>query len=202
MNKKLILLISSLIISILVTGCIYSSTIKKHKNITNKSIQNVQVSSTTNTNDNISYYFSNEGLKPDKQLINLINVSTKTLDIAIYSLTKKDIVDAIISAKKRGVFVRLMSDRTESKSKSQSIELQQIKQTGIQVKINTHLGLLHDKYTIVDGKIIATGSYNYTNNANDENDENMIIIRDNNIARAYENNFNSMWNDNTRFSDY
>lgn len=191
MNKKITCLILTLLLgSLLITGC----------------GKNVNVSAAANKTNvdggNISYYFSNEGEKPDKQLINLINSSTKTLDIAIYSLTKKDIVDAIISAKKRNVNVRLMSDKTEAATKAQKEELILIKDAGIPIKMNTHSGLLHDKYTVVDGSVVATGSFNYTNNATNTNDENLIIIRDSNVAQGYDKNFDDMWNNNSKFTNY
>ncbi|WP_315069320.1 phospholipase D-like domain-containing protein [uncultured Clostridium sp.] len=191
MKKNLVCFISVVLLaSLLMVGCKNTA---KANTVTNTG--NVDSS-------NISYYFSNEGEKPDKQLINLINSSTKTLDVAIYSLTKKDIVEAIISAEKRNVAVRLMSDKTEAATKSQQEELQLIKNSGIPIKINSHSGLLHDKFTVVDGSIIATGSFNYSQSANSVNDENLIIIKDSNIAQGYDKNFNDMWNDKSRFTDY
>ncbi len=190
-KKNLVCFISVVLLaSLLMVGCKNTA---KANTVTNTG--NVDSS-------NISYYFSNEGEKPDKQLINLINSSTKTLDVAIYSLTKKDIVEAIISAEKRNVAVRLMSDKTEAATKSQQEELQLIKNSGIPIKINSHSGLLHDKFTVVDGSIIATGSFNYSQSANSVNDENLIIIKDSNIAQGYDKNFNDMWNDKSRFTDY
>ncbi|WP_026883652.1 phospholipase D-like domain-containing protein [Clostridium akagii] len=208
MNKKLICLISSITITVIfVTGCGNITT--QNKKIENGKIQKVQVTSNNGSTNissvssgNVSYYFSNEKEHPDIQLINLINSSTKTLDIAIYSLTKKDIVNAIIQAKNRAVTVRLMTDRTEAKAISQREELQLIKNAEIPIKINTHSGLLHDKFTVVDGSVVATGSFNYTNNATYVNDENLIIIRNSNVAQGYDKNFNNMWNDNTNYTNY
>jgi phosphatidylserine/phosphatidylglycerophosphate/cardiolipin synthase-like enzyme len=208
-NKKLISIVIG--ISIMVTGC--SSTTKQYDSTAStqsnqvQDVANVQ-RNTENTSINgnnssaISYYFSDAHQQPDKQLINTINSANKTLDIAIYSLTKKDIVDAVIQAKERNVDVRLLTDKTEAKTKSQKAELQLLKNNGIPIKINTHSGLLHDKFTVVDSQIIATGSFNYSNNAVYDNDENLIIIRDASVAQGYDNEFNNMWNNNSRFTNY
>jgi phosphatidylserine/phosphatidylglycerophosphate/cardiolipin synthase-like enzyme len=52
---------------------------------------------------------------------------------------------------------------------------------------------MHDKFMIVDKKIVATGSYNWTTNATDYNDENLIIITSDSTAAAYNNEFNRIW---------
>jgi phosphatidylserine/phosphatidylglycerophosphate/cardiolipin synthase-like enzyme len=195
--KKLCLII---IPCLLLVGCSSTKTYSAKK--VEKNVKVITANTESSTSSNIQYYFSNEGTKPDTELINLINSSNKTLDIAIYSLTKADIVNAIIQAKTRGVNVRLMSDRECSQNRYQKVELEKIKNAGIPIKINTHSGLLHDKYTVVDGSIVATGSNNYTNATTDENDENFIVIKDSNVAKGYDDNFSSMWNDTTRFENY
>lgn len=208
-NKKLIGVIIG--ISIMVTGC--SSGVKQYDNTaTIQSNQTQDIASVqkntanTNINDNntsaISYYFSEAHQQPDKHLINTINSATKTLDIAIYSLTKKDIVDAIMQAKQRNVDVRIMTDKTEAQTKSEKAELQLLKNVNIPIKINTHSGLLHDKFSVIDGQVVATGSFNYTNAASNTNDENLIIIHDTSVSQGYDNEFNNMWNNNSRFTDY
>lgn len=172
------------------TGCSPATT-------SDRSTQTQQTKAT-----NIQYYFSQANQHPDQELIKVINSSSKSLDIAIYSLTKKEIVNAILEAKKRGVTVRVITDKQESGNKSQSTELTLIKNAKIPIKINTHKGLMHLKVTIADRNITTTGSYNYTQAATNDNDEVLMIISDSKVSQDFEDQFERMWNDSKNFKDY
>ena len=51
----------------------------------------------------VAYYFPLAGQDPVQPLVNVINSANSSLDIAIYSLTKDDIVQAIAAAENRGL---------------------------------------------------------------------------------------------------
>ncbi|SMC17470.1 PLD-like domain-containing protein [Clostridium acidisoli DSM 12555] len=185
------------------TGCSterIKATTKRHNN-TAQQVQQVQPVEQVQAG-NLQYYFTKANQHPDEQLIKVINSSKSTLDIAIYSLTKKSIVNAIIQAKDRKVDVRIMTDKIESKSKSESKELALLQKDNIPIKINSHPGLLHIKMTIADKNIATTGSYNYTENASTKNDEILVIINDSKVAQDFDNEFENMWNDTKDYEDY
>jgi phosphatidylserine/phosphatidylglycerophosphate/cardiolipin synthase-like enzyme len=193
MNKKKLLCL--FLVSLLpIIGC-STSTLAANKPVVH------QLSANPSTNG-ISYYFSQENQQPDVQLINVINSANNTLDIAIYSITKPNIVNAIIAAENRGVSVRIITDKIESNTSSESQELSALQNAGIPIQINTHSGLMHMKVTIADNSIVTTGSYNYTNNATYENDEVLVVINNPTIAQNWDTEFNNMWNDTTRFTSY
>lgn len=58
---------------------------------------------------------------------------------------------------------------------------------------------MHMKVSIIDDKVVATGSYNYTTSASIINDENLVILTDPQLAKDYETQFNRMWNDTSEF---
>lgn len=68
-------------------------------------------STSTSDGQGVDYYFTKAGEHPETQLTGIINSSKNTLDVAIYSLTDKNIVNAIVNAKNRGVAVRLITDK-------------------------------------------------------------------------------------------
>ena len=94
-----------LVLLILLTGC-------------TKSLTNISSSNTVTIpiaiDSNVSYYFARQTPNVDQQLIKVIDSSKSTLDIAIYSLTKKSIVNAIINAKNRGINVEVITDKIKS----------------------------------------------------------------------------------------
>lgn len=211
MNKTLSKTIIVITMCVLLAGCAsVKNTSKHHKRhhkskTTTEQTQSTSSTSTTQqntTSGNISYYFPRDNGQPDKQLIDIINNSKSSLDIAIYSLTKNDIVNSIIAAKKRNVAVRIITDEKESESNTESRELALLKNASIPIKVNTHTGLMHLKVTIADDKVATTGSYNYTNDATYKNDEVFVVLNDVTAAKQFETEFTRMWNDSSNFKSY
>lgn len=150
----------------------------------------------------IEYFFSREGQHPDGELVSLINSTHKSLDIAIYSITKKNIVDAIIEAEKRGIKVRIITDNETSKNKYENSALYRINDAGIPIKVNKHSGLMHMKVMISDDSTVTTGSFNYTDSATYKNDEVLVVIHDLSSTKVFEKEFSKMWNDYSNFENY
>ena len=129
------------------------------------------------------------------KLITVINAAEKTLDIAIFSITHLNITEAIKAAKDRGVVIRMVVDKGQSEGvKSRTNELVAAK---IPLKIGKASGIMHDKYTIVDGVMMQTGSFNYTTSAAKSNTENQIYITDKDVIKRYQDNFENLWDDGT-----
>lgn len=103
MNKKYIskFLIGFLVSSILMSGCGNAKATTQNDNKPKtESTQTAQTAQTAQ-NSQIESYFTRKDGNLDKILIKEINAADKELNIAIYSLTKKDITDAIIDLKKK-----------------------------------------------------------------------------------------------------
>lgn len=197
MNKKLKLLIPILAILVVFSGCSAKAT-------TTKIVTQTESSQTDKKeqNNEIETYFTKKDGNLDKLLIKEINTAQNSLDVAIYSITKDNIATAIIEAKKKGLDVKVITDKQESQSKYQKEILDKFKTNGIPIKINSHVGLMHLKISIIDSKTVTGGSYNYTDSATKNNDENLIIMRDTNIVSEYVNEYNEMWNDTSNYSLY
>lgn len=190
MKQKLISLLIVISIATMFTGC------------GKQGADNLKTLSTKGGSTSNNYYFSRDNGAPDKQLIKVIKTSTKSLDVSIYSLTKTDIVDSIIDAKRRGVCIRIITDKQESQSRSESKQLYKLKAAGIPIKVNSHSGLMHEKITIVDKNVVTTGSFNYTESATTKNDEVLVVIHNSMDAQQFEKEFERMWNDTSNFREY
>jgi hypothetical protein len=147
----------------------------------------------------VETYFTRAGDKPEQALIRVIEGAQETLDIAIYSLTHPDIVAAIRDTAKRGVQVRLIEDKIQAGGKSQTEALKILGSAGVALKVNKHSGLMHLKVTIADGQIATGGSFNYSKAASTNSDEVLTVYRSEEIAREFSEQFEIMWNDDTRF---
>jgi phosphatidylserine/phosphatidylglycerophosphate/cardiolipin synthase-like enzyme len=145
-------------------------------------------------NNAISVYFTNpmdnsRVPAPKKAIIEIINNSTKSFYSAIYDLTEPDIVDAIVNAKKRGVDVRLVTDRTNAVKKG----MEPVINAGVPVVTNNGRGLMHNKFAIIDGSTVWTGSYNFTQNCTFKNNNNALKINSEELADIYLAKFNDMF---------
>jgi phosphatidylserine/phosphatidylglycerophosphate/cardiolipin synthase-like enzyme len=150
----------------------------------------------------ISVYFPREGQDPAPVLSNIYNMANNTIDIAIYSLTNPTIINAIESAKARGIKVRIITDRMESKNKYQAEALARLNADGVPILINSHSGLMHLKMSVIDRTFVTTGSYNYSLDASQTNDEVMVVCTESNTITQCENEFEHMWNDSKSFTRY
>jgi phosphatidylserine/phosphatidylglycerophosphate/cardiolipin synthase-like enzyme len=144
-------------------------------------------------NNEFQVFFSPED-HCDKQLIAIINNAHKNIDIAIYSLTRENIVQAIVSANQRGVKVRVITDYQQALNKNSKDEY--LIKNKVAIITDKHPGYMHNKFAVVDNKIVVTGSYNWTNNATNINDENMLVIYSESLSKIYTKRFEKIWKDN------
>ncbi|HIH33490.1 MAG TPA: endonuclease, partial [Candidatus Diapherotrites archaeon] len=56
--------------------------------------------------------------------------------------------------------------------------------------------IFHDKVSVIDSNAFSTGSFNYTGNADSGNAENLVIVKDEKLAQAFEEEFLKYWNSN------
>ncbi len=120
-------------------------------------------------------------------VISLFNQVKNTAHVAIYSLTEPDIVNAMIAANKRGVKVAVVADATESKNANHAAMIKKLTQAGIDVRLAVRqTALMHNKVGIFDTQTICTGSFNWTNNAEKNNDENLLVVDGADLAADYE----------------
>jgi len=127
----------------------------------------------------------------DKPIIALYDGAEKYIHLAIYSLTKDEFAEALIRAHKRGVEVKVLIDRIQAAGRYADDE--KLEKAGVELRRSKGSGLMHNKFAVIDGIIIYTGSYNHTSNATTRNDENYIIIKDQEIAETYEKQFQKIW---------
>ncbi|MCS7103311.1 MAG: phospholipase D family protein [Candidatus Korarchaeum sp.] len=125
-----------------------------------------------------------------ESLISLFDKANETIDIAVYSFTNPEIADALVRAKGRGVKVRVILESEQVTSYSQYGKL---KSAGIEVVLDRNEYLMHNKFAIIDGKVVATGSFNYTVAADKRNDENLVILLDERVAEEFRAEFEEMW---------
>lgn len=127
----------------------------------------------------------------EQELITLINQATSTLDIALYSFTDDQLGAAVIEAHQRGVKVRVFLD--DGQEEARGGEYAKLVAAGVSVAVEHVKGLMHHKFAVIDGRIVVTGSYNWSNAADDDNFENAVVIECPEIAAAFLEEFERLW---------
>lgn len=141
------------------------------------------------------------GEQCDKKIISEIDSAKRTIYVQAYQLTSAPITDALARANRRGAKVLIILDKTQYRLKGYSAAIH-FHDLHIPVWIDSKPAIAHNKVMIIDDKIVITGSYNFSANAQKRNAENMVIINSNDISNEYILNFNKRLNASTSFENY
>lgn len=133
-----------------------------------------------------------------KMLVQLIDQEKEYILIAVFSFTNSVIADALVSAKKRGVRVEIVTDISCVRDKFNKIDF--LKSNGIKVyvynpyNVTVLNNIMHNKFVLfgknIDGKpLLWTGSFNFTKSAQMNNQENVLILDEINLIDRYQKQF-------------
>jgi len=128
-----------------------------------------------------NYFAPEDGV--EEKIIEQIGYARKSIIFMAYSFTSDPIADAMVAAIKRGVPVRgIFESRT---MKDKACEDDKLRRAGAEVISDKNPYNMHSKVIVVDAATVITGSYNFSRNANEDNDENLLIISSREIAEKY-----------------
>ena len=131
----------------------------------------------------IENYFS-----PDDGAINalakLLNGAEESIYFLTFSFTSNELGDIIRAKDEAGLKIAGVMDEEQILS-NQGTEFDPFKQARIDVRIDGNAGQMHHKVFIIDEKIAVLGSYNFSQNAEVRNDENIIIVYNPIIAEQF-----------------
>jgi phosphatidylserine/phosphatidylglycerophosphate/cardiolipin synthase-like enzyme len=128
----------------------------------------------------------------DGPLVEAIDATRLSIDIAAYSISLNSVRNALIRAHERGVMVRVVM---ESSNMDRS-DVQIMLEAGIPIIGDNRSGLMHDKFIVLDRSEVWLGSMNFTDSGTYEDNNNMIRIRSTKIAENYSVEFKEMFEDN------
>ena len=128
---------------------------------------------------------------PQKEIIKNINQAEAFINMAMYIFTDREIALPLVKAQERGVKVRLYLDKEQVEY--QYSQSRFLVQGGIKTRISSNKYIMHNKFAIIDNRILLTGSYNWTFSANNRNDENLMVIDDPEIIEIFQNQFVNLW---------
>lgn len=129
------------------------------------------------------------GLAVESALVDSIGSATDSIDLALYSFSLATVGDALIDAAFRGVEVRVVmeADNTDS------YQTKRLMAAGIPIQGDSADGLMHNKFVIIDMREVWTGSMNLTITGAQEDANNLICIKSEELAADYAVEFEAMY---------
>ncbi len=140
---------------------------------------------------NINAYFSPED-NIERIILKRLKKAKNSIHFMAFSFTSDKIGEEMIRISKNGVKVYGIIEKIGSGSRYS--EFLKMKLEGIQVKLDKNRYKMHHKVIIIDKERVITGSFNFSKNANERNDENILIIDSRVIAKDYLTEFYRLYN--------
>ncbi|ELU6797532.1 phospholipase D family protein [Salmonella enterica] len=137
--------------------------------------------------------FSPEGTA-QQLVLKTIETAQQEIRLMGYSFTSPEVVRALISAKRRGVDVKVVLDEKGNRGKASVAAMNLLVNAGIPVRTVSKFKILHDKVIVADGRHTEVGSFNYSRAADKSNSENVLVVWDDPVvAQKYMNHWTSRW---------
>src|ERR1039457_2111831 len=130
-------------------------------------------------NTHAQVYFSPHGGCTGAIVREISKAKTEIL-VQAYSFTSKGIAKALIDAKKRGVHVEIILDKSNRSTKYSAGDF--TAHMGIPTYFDSSHAIAHNKIMILDKQTVITGSFNFTKAAEESNAENVLILQSKELA--------------------
>ncbi len=139
--------------------------------------------SVTQDGTRVDVFFSpDDGVQT--HLMEYLTAARKSIHFMAYSFTADGPGELIRSLATQEVTVAGVMDADQAASNT-GTEFDLFAQTGLDVRLDGNTGQMHHKVIIIDESIVITGSYNFSANAENRNDENMVVFHDPEIASLF-----------------
>ena len=135
-------------------------------------------------------YFS-PGTACADRLIGLLGGLQHQADLCVFTITDNRISRAILGAHQRGIQIRIISD--DWKATDLGSDIDGLERAGIPVALDSAPAHMHNKFALFDNRLVATGSYNWTRAAAEENQENLVVSNHPQLLRRFQQEFNRLW---------
>ncbi len=131
----------------------------------------------------VEVYFSPKG-GATEAIIREIQRAEKSVHVQAYSFTSPPIAKALVEAKRRGLKVEIILDKSQRSEKYTEADF--TAHAGIATWIDDSHAIAHNKVMILDEETVITGSYNFSRAAEERNAENVLILHKTpKLARRY-----------------
>lgn len=139
----------------------------------------------------VSVYFSPQDKGFFEALVPLINSAKTYIYVPNFLFTHPKLVEALKDAHRRGLNIKMITDATNIGTRHSAFK--DLRHSGIPIKVENYAGKMHAKAMIIDDEYLVLGSTNFSNSAENRNDENMLIIKSPRLTKLYKDYFEYFW---------
>ncbi|KAM9290881.1 mitochondrial cardiolipin hydrolase [Morus bassanus] len=125
------------------------------------------------------------------RLLRRLLSARRSLEICLFAFSSPQLGRAVQLLHRRGVRVRVVTDAQYMGLQGSQIGL--LRRAGIQVRHDQESGYMHHKFAIVDGRMLITGSLNWTTQAIQNNRENVLVMEDPEYVKPFLDEFERIW---------
>ena len=128
-------------------------------------------------------------------LENIISATKVSIDAALHRFNSQRLGKTLLDAHRRGIRIRLLTDRSKYEKSQATRELL----AACEFSFRTTRGRegedskMHHKFVVVDGRLVITGSYNWTFASEVLNHENVLLLREPRLIKSYSLEFDALW---------
>ena len=131
------------------------------------------------------------------KLIDTIDAAQTSIDLAVFETNLTPVAEALIRAHERGVVVRWITDDENGRDADGEEGRGQfalLEAAGIEVRDDLRSAFMHNKFILIDGQLLWTGSMNLTTNDVFRNNNNVVVLLSPAAVAVYAREFEEMWN--------
>ena len=126
-------------------------------------------------------------------LLFYLNNAKEIIQVCVFTISDDRIAEKLIELHGKKIPIQIITDDEKIYDKGSDIE--RLKKTGLQVKTDSSKERhMHNKFALIDRKILITGSFNWTRQASILNYENILVTSTSELVRKYLNEFDELWN--------
>lgn len=137
----------------------------------------------------IECYFAPED-HVERAVVAHLRKTERAIDFMAFSFTSVPIARAMAEELSEGARVRGVIERRNAGASHSRDDF--LRERGAEVFLDTNPDTMHHKVIVVDERLVMTGSYNFSANAEKRNDENLIVLHNPEIARRFVEEFESL----------
>jgi phosphatidylserine/phosphatidylglycerophosphate/cardiolipin synthase-like enzyme len=126
---------------------------------------------------------------PDEALVQAIDQTRTSIDVASYDFDLLSVARALVRAEHRGVTVRIVVDSDHGQTEAVDF----LRAEGIPIVGDGREALMHDKFVVIDLQEVWAGSMNLTVNDAYRNDNNLLRIHSEQLAKIFSKEFEEMF---------
>ena len=125
----------------------------------------------------------------ERLIVSAIADAKQQILVQAYGFSNKAILAALADAKRRGVDVEVILDKSNDRGRYSGATY--VVNAGIPVWIDNTVAIAHNKVMVIDSASVITGSYNFTEAAQNSNAENVLYLQHvPELAKVYSDDWN------------